>query len=96
MLLSLRSLASLGALLLSGSSAAAAAIDTTGQLPLLPRQSDGGQWPYAPWSTDGRDVKNARGQSVTPVGFNWPGSGETMVPEGLRVRACVKRSTTLS
>ena len=40
-------------------------------------------WPYGPFSTSGRDIVNANGDSVTWAGVNWPLSGETMVPEGL-------------
>lgn len=40
-------------------------------------------WPYGPFSTQGRDIVNARGEAITWAGFNWPGSGETMVPEGV-------------
>ncbi|KAK4496726.1 hypothetical protein PRZ48_012709 [Zasmidium cellare] len=50
-----------------------------------PRQSNNGssEWPYGPFSTRGRDIVNTRGEAVTWAGVNWPGSGETMVPEGL-------------
>ncbi|KAJ3560188.1 hypothetical protein NPX13_g9387 [Xylaria arbuscula] len=41
------------------------------------------QWPYAPFSTKGRDIVNSRGDVVTWAGINWPMSGETMIPEGL-------------
>jgi endoglucanase len=40
-------------------------------------------WPYGPFSTQGRDIVNTKGEAVTFAGVNWPGSGETMVPEGL-------------
>lgn len=42
-----------------------------------------GSWPYGPLSTEGREIVNTRGESVTWFGVNWPSSGETMVPEGL-------------
>lgn len=42
-----------------------------------------GSWPYGPFSTQGRDIVNTKGETVTFAGVNWPGSGETMVPEGL-------------
>lgn len=44
---------------------------------LLPRrESDASsQWPYAPFSTRGRDIVNAKGEAVTWAGVNWPGSG---------------------
>ncbi|SMR55343.1 unnamed protein product [Zymoseptoria tritici ST99CH_3D1] len=52
---------------------------------LFPRtQTDGAsEWPYGPFSTRGRDIVNARGEAITWAGVNWPGSGETMIPEGL-------------
>jgi len=40
-------------------------------------------WPYPPLSTRGRDIVNSQGDTVTWAGINWPGSGETMIPEGL-------------
>jgi endoglucanase len=40
-------------------------------------------WPYGPFSTQGRDVVNTKGEAVTFAGVNWPGSGESMVPEGI-------------
>ncbi|PWY97753.1 glycoside hydrolase [Testicularia cyperi] len=43
-------------------------------------------WPHGPFYTSGRDIKNANGQTVTFVGTNWPGSGETMIPEGIEFR----------
>jgi len=52
----------------------------------LPRRSANEStsgWPYGPFSTDGRDIVDANGDAVTWTGVNWPGSGETMVPEGL-------------
>ncbi|KAH0147052.1 Exo-beta-1,3-glucanase, partial [Aureobasidium melanogenum] len=42
-----------------------------------------GLWPYGPFSTQGRDIVNTKGEAVTFAGVNWPSSGETMVPEGL-------------
>lgn len=42
-----------------------------------------GSWPYGPFSTKGRDIVNARDEAISWAGVNWPGSGETMVPEGL-------------
>ncbi|KAJ2976485.1 hypothetical protein NUW58_g8075 [Xylaria curta] len=47
------------------------------------RESLGSKWPYAPFSTKGRDIVNSRGDVVTWAGVNWPMSGETMIPEGL-------------
>lgn len=46
------------------------------------RRQDG--WPYAPFTTSGRDIVNSRGDVVTYAGVNWPGAGETMLPEGLQ------------
>ncbi|KAK3346501.1 beta-1,6-galactanase [Lasiosphaeria hispida] len=40
-------------------------------------------WPHGPFSTSGRDIINALGETVTWAGVNWPLSGESMVPEGL-------------
>ena len=40
-------------------------------------------WPYGPFSTQGRDIVNTKGEAVTFAGINWPGSGESMVPEGI-------------
>lgn len=50
-----------------------------------PRQAsnESSEWPYGPFSTKGRDIVNSKGEAVTWAGVNWPGSGETMVPEGL-------------
>jgi endoglucanase len=54
------------------------------EMPLLPRtETSGSVWPYGPFSTKGRDIVNAKGEAVTWAGVNWPGSGETMIPEGL-------------
>lgn len=56
----------------------------TGWSPIFSRQdTSDSSWPYGPFSTRGRDIINARGEAVTWAGFNWPGSGETMVPEGV-------------
>ncbi|KAH8806660.1 Exo-beta-1,3-glucanase [Flagelloscypha sp. PMI_526] len=52
---------------------------------LVGAQSDSkSRWPHSPWKTEGRLVKNSRGEDVTILGVNWPGSGETMIPEGLQ------------
>jgi endoglucanase len=45
--------------------------------------SSSSSWPYGPFSTQGRDIVNTKGEAVTFAGINWPGSGETMVPEGI-------------
>ncbi|EHL01724.1 putative endoglucanase E1 [Glarea lozoyensis 74030] len=41
-------------------------------------------WPYGPLVTDGRWIRNTKNEVVTPVGVNWPGHGEAMIPEGLQ------------
>lgn len=38
-------------------------------------ETDASQWPYGPFSTQGRDIVNAKGEAVTWAGVNWPGSG---------------------
>lgn len=48
-----------------------------------PSAANRSAWPYGPLSTRGRDIVNTRGDTVRWAGINWPGSGETMVPEGL-------------
>lgn len=48
-----------------------------------PASNVSSSWPHGPFNTRGRDVIDANGQTVTWAGVNWPGSGETMVPEGL-------------
>lgn len=67
--------------------ASAVVLGDFGELSSLsyPRQSNNGssKWPYGPFSTKGRHIVNAKGEAVTWAGVNWPGSGETMVPEGL-------------
>lgn len=45
--------------------------------------SSSSSWPYGPFSTQGRDIVNTKGEAITFAGINWPGSGESMVPEGL-------------
>ncbi|KAL8995215.1 MAG: hypothetical protein Q9169_005003 [Polycauliona sp. 2 TL-2023] len=44
------------------------------------------QTPFStkPFSTDGRWIVNADNVNLTYAGVNWPGHGETMVPEGLQ------------
>ncbi|KAF7194923.1 Glycosyl hydrolase 5 family protein [Pseudocercospora fuligena] len=55
-----------------------------GWSPMFSRQEmSSSAWPYGPFSTKGRDIINSKGEAVTWAGVNWPGSGETMVPEGL-------------
>jgi hypothetical protein len=38
-------------------------------------------WPYGPYSTDGRDIVNSKGDAVTWTGVNWPGSGKLTFPQ---------------
>lgn len=55
-----------------------------GWSPMYSRQEmSDASWPYGPFLTRGRDIINARDGPFTWAGFNWPGSGETMVPEGV-------------
>ncbi|KAI5859837.1 glycoside hydrolase family 5 protein [Durotheca rogersii] len=44
-------------------------------------------WPYGPLVTAGRDIKNARGETVVYAGANWPGHGEAMIPDGLQYQS---------
>ncbi|KAF1929770.1 glycoside hydrolase family 5 protein [Didymella exigua CBS 183.55] len=48
----------------------------------LRRQSNGTNF-HGPYSTQGRDIVDNRGEKITWAGVNWPMSGETMIPEGL-------------
>lgn len=41
-------------------------------------------WFPGPFNTDGRWMINAKGDRLTMAGVNWPGSADTMVPEGLQ------------
>ena len=50
--------------------------------PIQQRRQDG--WPYAPFTTSGRDIKNTQGDTVTYAGVNWPGAADAMLPEGLQ------------
>ncbi|KAK6834754.1 hypothetical protein PG987_009448 [Apiospora arundinis] len=50
----------------------------------VPRQSG---WPFAPFVTSGRDIKDTQGQNVVYAGANWPGAGEVMIPEGLQYQS---------
>ncbi|KAI1195424.1 glycoside hydrolase superfamily [Nemania serpens] len=44
-------------------------------------------WPNGPLSTSGRWITDATGAKITYVGANWPGSLETMIPEGLQYQS---------
>lgn len=48
-----------------------------------PRAANSSVWPYGPFSTQGREIVNSRGEAITWAGVNWPLSLETMIPEGL-------------
>ncbi|KAI1109375.1 glycoside hydrolase superfamily [Nemania sp. NC0429] len=44
-------------------------------------------WPNGPLATSGRWIADATGAKITYVGANWPGSLETMIPEGLQYQS---------
>ena len=44
-------------------------------------------WPNGPLVTSGRWIHDASGSNVTYAGANWPGAGETMLPEGLQYQS---------
>ncbi|KAI0875573.1 glycoside hydrolase superfamily [Hypoxylon argillaceum] len=44
-------------------------------------------WPNGPLVTSGRWITDASGTKLTYVGANWPGSLETMIPEGLQYQS---------
>ncbi|GAP90850.1 putative beta- -galactanase [Rosellinia necatrix] len=44
-------------------------------------------WPNGPLVASGRWITDATGAKVTYVGVNWPGSLETMIPEGLQYQS---------
>ncbi|KAI3318128.1 glycoside hydrolase family 5 protein [Xylariaceae sp. AK1471] len=44
-------------------------------------------WPNGPLTTSGRWITDATGAKVTYVGVNWPGSLDTMIPEGLQYQS---------
>jgi hypothetical protein len=44
-------------------------------------------WPYGPLSSSGRWIVNFKGEHVTYAGVNWPGAGETMIPEGFQYQS---------
>ncbi|KAJ2981964.1 hypothetical protein NUW58_g6550 [Xylaria curta] len=44
-------------------------------------------WPNGPLVTSGRWMTDASGAKITYVGVNWPGSLETMIPEGLQYQS---------
>ncbi|KAH9905594.1 glycoside hydrolase family 5 protein [Xylariomycetidae sp. FL2044] len=44
-------------------------------------------WPYGPFATSGRDMKNSRNDTIVYAGTNWPGHGEVMIPDGLQYQS---------
>lgn len=44
-------------------------------------------WPFAPFVTSGRDIKDTQGRKVVYAGANWSGHGEVMIPEGLQYQS---------
>jgi hypothetical protein len=55
----------------------------------LPHENEARQvnWPDGPWLTSGRNIVTKSGKNVTYAGVNWPGAGETMLPEGLQYQS---------
>lgn len=45
------------------------------------------QWPNGPFTTTGSWIVDVHGNNFTYAGVNWPGAGETMVPEGLQYQS---------
>ena len=41
-------------------------------------------WPDKPFTTSGRDIISASGETVVYAGVNWPGAADVMIPEGLQ------------
>lgn len=41
-------------------------------------------WPPGPFHTEGKNIVDATGLPFVYAGINWPGEGETMIPEGLQ------------
>lgn len=44
-------------------------------------------WPYAPFYTEGRQMKDSRNETVLYAGVNWPGHADAMIPEGLQYQS---------
>ncbi|KAK6220617.1 hypothetical protein LQW54_002062 [Pestalotiopsis sp. IQ-011] len=44
-------------------------------------------WPYGPFVTSGRDIKDTNGDTVVFAGANWPGAADVMIPEGLQYQS---------
>lgn len=51
---------------------------------LLAAPSRHATWPDTPFTVSGRDILSASGAKVVFAGVNWPGSADTMLPEGLQ------------
>lgn len=47
-------------------------------------------WPNGPFYTEGEKILDQSGNSIKYAGVNWPGHGETMVPEGLQYQSISK------
>lgn len=82
-------LVSFAALLAGASTVAAAVLDRSGDgdgayhAPSARQEA----WPNAPFTADGRWIKDASGNTVNFAGVNWPGHGEVMIPEGLQYQS---------
>ncbi|KAL4885459.1 glycoside hydrolase [Aspergillus karnatakaensis] len=46
-------------------------------------------WPQGPFHTEGKHIISLDGSPFNYVGINWPGEGETMIPEGLQYSSIV-------
>lgn len=44
-------------------------------------------WPFTPFTTSGRDMKNSLNETVVYAGVNWPGAADVMIPEGLQYQS---------
>ncbi|KAI1815110.1 glycoside hydrolase superfamily [Poronia punctata] len=49
--------------------------------------SSSSSWPNGPLVTSGRWITDVTGGKITYAGINWPGSLETMIPEGLQYQS---------
>lgn len=50
----------------------------------------GNVWPNGPFRTDGPNIVDCSGNTVTYVGANWPGAADVMIPEGLQYSSIAK------
>lgn len=55
----------------------------TNAAPLHTQLETRASWPDLPFKVSGRNILSASGSNVVYVGTNWPGHGESMLPEGL-------------